>query len=351
MKFYSLLLVFCMTYTVDAQTQFFHHFPQEKLLKEIYIQIPPQSMSNFGYYHTSVYNDMFTLSEYGDKYLLPALDYYKEKKVAHVKITNNAGVPQFILDISKDGRMAKTTLFTALFREDQYFYDETGRNAMTVKRYSKNNVVLRMDTIRYSHQKKTINDTVYTYTAVQLRIYKSGSFLNEQNKYYNDTYAGVRMENTSIFSVPVVYYVKGKARAKSKTTTGTIYVREKYPVNYVTDSFYFSRQQTDVEDYAFTFQQQPVNPGEEALYLYVPELLHRNEPKYGDLACERFDEPRFRRQTWYCGTGAQIVREHNQMLMNRHYTFSQNSNNLQDTCFSTLGSDKSPQYYFSYSYF
>jgi hypothetical protein len=353
MKFYFVLLVCCMAYTAGAQTQFFHPFGQERSLKEIQIQIPSQSL-NAGYYHTSVYNDMFTISEYSDHYLLSSLDYYKEKKVAQVKITDNAGVAQFVLDISKDGRMAKTTLNTALLREDQFFYDETGKNTMTIKSYSLNNLVLRIDTIRYSHQKKIINDTIYTYTAVQLSIHKSGSFLNQQNQYYNDTYGGVSMENNSLFSfsVPPVYSVKGKGKGKGKVKSkpsGTIYVREKYPVNYAAYRFYFSRQQTDVEDYSFTFQQHPVNPGEEAIYLYVPELKHRDEVKYGDLACERFDEPRFMRQAMYCGTSARTAPEYNQM--SRYYTFSHNNNNLQDTCFSTWGSNRSPQYYFTYAYF
>lgn len=352
MKFYFVLLVCFMTYAADAQTAISPLFAPERSLKEIHIQIPPESL-NFGYYHTSVYNDMFTISDYTDHYLLPSLDYYKEKKVAQVKITDNAGVAQFVLDISKDGRMAKTTLKTGLLREDQFFYDETGKSTMTIKSYSLNNRVLRIDTIRYSHQKKIINDTIYTYTAVQLSIYKSGSFLNQQNQYYNDTYGGVSMENNSLFSVPPVYFVKGKEKGKGKgkiksKPSGTIYVREKYPVNYVAEHFYFSREQTDVENYTFTFQQQSVNPGEEAIYLYVSELKLRDEVKYGDLACERFDEPRFMRQAMYCGNSVRTAQEYNQM--SRYYTFSHN-NNLQDTCYSTWGSNRNPQYYFTYAYF
>lgn len=353
MKFLYTLLVFCMAYAAGAQLQFFHAFPQEKSLKEIHIRIPPQGIHNYGYYNTPVYNDMFTMREYADQYVLPALDYYKEKKVARVTITDNAGAARFILDISRDGHKAKTTLFTELLREDEYFYDETGRNIMTVKSYSRNNIVLRLDTIRYDHQKKIINDTVYTYTTVRQSIYKSGSFLNEQNKYYNDTYAGIRLEHYSPFDLPEVYYEKGKAKAKGRESTGTLYVRERFPVNYTADRFYFSREQTDVEDYTFTFRQQPVNPGGEALLRYVPELPERNKPKYGDLACERFDEPRFTRQAMYCGTGLHEAKLYNQSqaMMIRHYTFSQNSNGLQDTCYSTRGNEQSPQYFFLYAYF
>jgi hypothetical protein len=355
-------LLFAVVAAAQAQEQPYHpYFAPIKPGKEIFILRGHHTSYTGGYYTTSAYNDIFNLLPGADQFFLPDSNYYRQKKVAQVKITGNDGSTRFILDMNKEGRAVKSTLIADVLHEDQFFYDETGRNIMTVKSYSRNNVVLRMDTVRYSHQKKVINDTIYTYTAVQLTIYKSGSFLNEQNQYYNKKYSGVSIKDNSPFAVPPVsyyYYVKSKGKGKGKgkvkmksKPSGTIYVTGKYPVNYPTNRFYFSYQHTDVENDSFIFGQQHVNPGEEALRLYMPEFLLRDKPKYGDLPCEQFQEPRFMQTSWVCGSGLQRARESQMMEQSIHYTYSENNNQLHDTCYTNSYGNKSPLYSFSYSYF
>jgi hypothetical protein len=325
-----------------AQTKLYLAYPDDSPQSgnEVTVSRSQQQSYNNVYYHTSIYNDIFTLPESDDKFILPLGNFYKEKKVAKVTIMSAlSATPQFILDLNPDGQVIKTTLFAwRLLHKNQYFYDAKGRNNVIVKSYTRNDSVLRLDTIRYVHQRKVIHDTVYDYTTIYTTIYKSGAFLNEQNKWYNKTYYMERITPYDAFHAPRFPFTN-------------IYLKKILASNYTPDQFYFSRQFIDVGNYKFTYQDKPVSPDEKTLEIHCPELYRRQIPHYSDLPCEQFEEPRFMRTQMTCGSGMQRAAEYHQMMMNTRYTSSKNSNNLQDTCYTTYGGSKDPRYYFTYAYF
>lgn len=291
------------------------------------------------YYSTPGYNDIFRPDPYKDQFLLPEPDFYRSKKVAQVKITDFQHQLLFVLDIDPSGLPAKTTTFDGLTREEQFFYDQTGFNNVTVKRFIKEGHVIRVDTLKYARQKKVINDTAYDYLVLRTNVYKTGRFLNEQNNFYNQTYGGNTMENFPVFYVSTA----------PKKTNHKANRQKKFACNYLPDQLYFSREDVTVEEHRFTFRGTLFNPGEAALKMYAPECYPGIETRYADLPCEKFVEPTFMRQAMTCGSSLQHWYEYTQ-YPNSHYSYSQNSKGLKDTCYSDSGSGKALEYYFTYAY-
>jgi hypothetical protein len=349
MKQLLLIILCCIVCKAGAQTDpsysFAFHRPQTG--KEVDIAMARQTGYSGSFYTTRIYNDVFALPTGSDEFTLPNSNYYGEKKVSSITISERGPAPKFMLDLNNKGQIIKTTRYTDLLREEQFFYDDKGTNNMTVKSYGRNGIVLRLDTIRYITQRKVINDSVYDYTTTYTTIYKSGAFINGQNQYYNANYLNVELKSDDL-TWGYAITVKGKKGKKSGTT---VYQTKKFACDYTPGQFYFSAQYIDVPDFKFGYHDAPFYPSEKQLEAYIPELYLRGKPKYSDLPCEQFQEPRFTRQSFMCGTGMQEMQKYSQLQMMTTYTFSQNSNNLQDTCFTTRGSTKDPRYVFSYTYF
>lgn len=345
MKLIPVFLLLLVAGIADGQGFFFNPaFNRTTPIKEVTIIKPPYKSYNGSFTVTPAYNDIFNAPEGVDNFEIPAMDYYKEKRVAQVKICDYRGEPKFILDMGPAGLPVKTTTYSNLLLEEQFFYDETGFRNIAVKSYSTEGHVIRVDTIRYSRQQKIINDTAYAYKVIRTSVYKTGRFLNEQNAYYNQKQYNPDMEGPA-YSLTVHTASPRNSRKKK------IPRPQKFPVNYVADQLYFSRSHVNVEDYTFTFKGNPVNPGEKGLEMYVPELYLRSVIQYSDLLCERFQEPRFMRQNYTCGYGMQRMQEYSQFQQSIYYTYSQNDRGLQDTCYSNAGSEKGPIYHFTYSFY
>jgi len=171
-------------------------------------------------------------------------------------------------------------------------------------------------------------------------VYKTGRFLNEQNNFFNKTYGGDNTRN--IFTLTVT--------PGTKKNSGKRHSPKQFACNYLPDQLYFSREEITVENSSFTFAGKPFNPGAQALSVYAPECYPGIKTRHSHLPCENFIEPTFMRQSMMkCGYTPSIIPE-TMLYQSVHYSYTQNSRGLRDTCYLGSGREKRVMYYFTYAY-
>ncbi|RYZ27511.1 MAG: hypothetical protein EOP49_42250 [Sphingobacteriales bacterium] len=203
--------------------------------------------------------------------------------------------------------------------------------------------MLRLDSIIYDRQKKVINDTAYEYTVVRTLVYKTGSFLNAQNDFYNKTYGGD--DRMLFYTLTVAKSGKSKKRKPAGKSGPKLFA-----VNYNADQLYFSREELNVEHTSYTFHGVAINPGEEALAKYVPEHYAASATRRSALPSENYVEPSYMRRSMSCGYSQAYLRE-TTVFQAVHYSYTQNSKGLRDACYHDSGGEKGLMYSFTYQYF
>lgn len=197
-------------------------------------------ISGIGYSFT--YHSKFLISNKGPVFFDNNTEFYQSKKVKQVEIINDYDQVLWVLKLDPSGQIS-----TIGKRNNGYFVENT-ENKFSDKEYTKitryynysRTQLLRIDSTTYLTREYNNGDSIIGYSFIYNRSYKSGSLINDQNRYYNSKYLNKEID-PNVFSYKVLV-------SDALIIENNVYFKDPFKTDYDSLELYLSLSERRIEN-------------------------------------------------------------------------------------------------------